>query len=286
MPRPGSFATTPRIVNVACADDDAIADRDAERRQQLRPHERRRGSRAARASTAVALELDGAVERKPRLNGPQLDHLRDRPPVRRPHHRRRLDRFGPRGGAGLGEAAVDRPRAPRRSSRASCRTGRRRRSAPCASLPNTPRTLWMTERSATMAATPTAMQTKKNSSRRHDARVSRTAIRRTNLMRVLRYREWTGERRSAPTPVFSTTRPSRRTSLRVGHRGQLGVVRHEHDRRCPVASWTVRSSSMMWRPLALSRLPVGSSASTIGGSLASARASATRCCSPPDSCDG
>jgi hypothetical protein len=39
-------------------------------------------------------------------------------------------------------------------------------------------------------------------------------------------------------------------------------------------------------PVALSRLPVGSSASTIGGSLASARASATRCCSPPDSCDG
>ncbi len=37
-----------------------------------------------------------------------------------------------------------------------------------ASLPKTPRTLWMTERSATIAATPTAMQTKKNSSRRHD----------------------------------------------------------------------------------------------------------------------
>jgi hypothetical protein len=46
----------------------------------------------------------------------------------------------------------------------------------------TPRTLWMTDRSATMAATPTAMQTKKNSSRRHEARVSRTAIRSTNII--------------------------------------------------------------------------------------------------------
>ena len=52
-----------------------------------------------------------------------------------------------------------------------------------ASRPNTPRTLWITDRRATMAATPTAMQMKKNSSRRHDERVSRTAIRRTNIMR-------------------------------------------------------------------------------------------------------
>ena len=39
-------------------------------------------------------------------------------------------------------------------------------------------------------------------------------------------------------------------------------------------------------PVVESRLPVGSSARTMGGSLASARAIATRCCSPPDSCDG
>ena len=35
-----------------------------------------------------------------------------------------------------------------------------------------------------------------------------------------------------------------------------------------------------------SRLPVGSSASTNGGRLASARATATRCCSPPDNLAG
>ena len=53
-----------------------------------------------------------------------------------------------------------------------------------ASRPKTSRTLWITDRSATMAATPTAMQTKKNSRRRQAARVSRTAIRRTKIMRV------------------------------------------------------------------------------------------------------
>src|SRR4029434_7143975 len=49
---------------------------------------------------------------------------------------------------------------------------------------------------------------------------------------------------------------------------------------------TLSSRSMMWRPVVESRLPVGSSASTIGGSLASARAIAMRCCSPPESCEG
>src|SRR5205809_1952053 len=36
----------------------------------------------------------------------------------------------------------------------------------------------------------------------------------------------------------------------------------------------------------LSRLPVGSSASKIDGRLTSPRAMATRCCCPPESCDG
>ena len=42
-------------------------------------------------------------------------------------------------------------------------------------------------------------------------------------------------------------------------------------------------SSMISAPVAESRLPVGSSASTTCGSFASARAIATRCCSPPES---
>ena len=55
-----------------------------------------------------------------------------------------------------------------------------------ASPPSTSRTLRMTDRNATMAATPTAMQMKKNSRRRHAARISRTAIRRTNVIRPCR----------------------------------------------------------------------------------------------------
>ena len=39
-------------------------------------------------------------------------------------------------------------------------------------------------------------------------------------------------------------------------------------------------------PVLVSRLPVGSSANTIPGRLIKAQATATRCCSPPDSCDG
>jgi len=34
--------------------------------------------------------------------------------------------------------------------------------------------------------------------------------------------------------------------------------------------------------VSLSRLPVGSSATSSGGATTSARATATRCCSPPD----
>jgi hypothetical protein len=40
----------------------------------------------------------------------------------------------------------------------------------------------MTERNAMIAATPTAMQMKKNSSRCHDERISRAAIRRMNII--------------------------------------------------------------------------------------------------------
>jgi len=46
------------------------------------------------------------------------------------------------------------------------------------------------------------------------------------------------------------------------------------------------STAMISASLAVSRFPVGSSARRIGGSLTSARAIATRCCSPPESSDG
>ncbi len=52
------------------------------------------------------------------------------------------------------------------------------------------------------------------------------------------------------------------------------------------AAFSSSSRPRMDWPVAWSRLPVGSSASTIAGDPASARAMATRCRSPPDSCVG
>src|SRR6185436_16836417 len=52
-------------------------------------------------------------------------------------------------------------------------------------------------------------------------------------------------------------------------------------------SWLNRRKSVrMASPVCESRLPVGSSAKTIFGSFTKARAIATRCCCPPESCIG
>ena len=51
-------------------------------------------------------------------------------------------------------------------------------------------------------------------------------------------------------------------------------------------AFTSRNSRMISWAISGSRLPVGSSASSSIGSLMRARAIATRCCSPPDSCSG
>ena len=134
-----------------------------------------------------------------------------------------------------------------------------------ASPRSTPRTLWITERSATIAPTPIAMQTKKNSSRRHDAR-------------SLAQRHAQDERSCARPPAATAARARIDAGRRAApdcasaSAASSGVVRHQHQRRACARGCTSSSRSMMWRPLALSRLPVGSSASRIGGSLASARA--------------
>ena len=54
----------------------------------------------------------------------------------------------------------------------------------------------------------------------------------------------------------------------------------------PTSRLKPRISSKIAADDAVSRLPVGSSASTSGGECISARAIATRCCMPPDSSDG
>ena len=54
----------------------------------------------------------------------------------------------------------------------------------------------------------------------------------------------------------------------------------------PSSRLTRSSTSSTSRPVSTSRAPVGSSHSRTSGRLATARAMATRCCSPPESCAG
>ena len=67
----------------------------------------------------------------------------------------------------------------------------------------------------------------------------------------------------------------------VATRGKRCIVGDEHERRSTPRGRSNRRS-MIARPVASSRLPVGSSAIRIVGRGQSARASATRCCSPPE----
>ncbi len=54
----------------------------------------------------------------------------------------------------------------------------------------------------------------------------------------------------------------------------------------PSRSFTSASTFSTARPVVLSSAPVGSSQNSTSGCLATARAMATRCCSPPESCAG
>ena len=79
----------------------------------------------------------------------------------------------------------------------------------------------------------------------------------------------------------SSTRPSTSRTIRSQRAASSGAW----VTRTSVAPWRSRRAkirSMIAAPLALSRLPVGSSARRIAGRGAAARAKATRCCSPPD----
>ena len=87
-----------------------------------------------------------------------------------------------------------------------------------------------------------------------------------------------------PCGVSERTRPSS-SWMRRGHRSATAcscvMTTMVAPRRCSSSI-----SAMICCPVALSRFPVGSSASTIAGEPTSARAIATRCRSPPDSCVG
>ena len=90
---------------------------------------------------------------------------------------------------------------------------------------------------------------------------------------------------SVPAPSW-TTSPSRRTTIRSATAAALRLVGdHDHrlarTRRRPGAGGPGPP-----RRTCESRLPVGSSANSTAGRCTSARATATRCCWPPESSDG
>ena len=153
-----------------------------------------------------------------------------------------------------------------------------------ASRVSTPVTWSMIDRIAAMAPTPMAMQTKKKISRRHAPRSSRPTMRRTKPMAASRA-PGRATNTGAGTDAAGTTRPSRSdswTSARAASAASCVTSTSVVPRR----ACTSNSRSMTCWPLVESRLPVGSSAMITAGSFESARATATRCCSPPESCDG
>jgi hypothetical protein len=164
------------------ADGNLIAHLELKRGKQLRTHQRTVLLQQRMRVGLAALQQDRAVEGIRGLDGAQLRHLGNaRRRVGRPHIV----------GVSVVSVRANAPAVARwrsifcRASSGQSRVVLITTSAPTSALASeltTPRTLWMTDRSATMAATPTAMQTKKNSRRRHDARVSRTAMRRTNII--------------------------------------------------------------------------------------------------------
>src|SRR3546814_4507876 len=83
----------------------------------------------------------------------------------------------------------------------------------------------------------------------------------------------------------STSRPpsSRSTRLQREARCSSWVT---STRVVPASAFIANSSSITASPVWVSRLPVGSSASSSDGAVTKARASATRCCSPPESWRG
>ena len=184
-----------------------------------------RARHAARAARGCSVDRCAVAPRRragTRLDAANFHHSRDwLPLVRRPRHGRGLDgvRAGPSTGSAAGALRA------RRDPSAHGRPVVIRMSPPMsvrASPVITMRTLSMTERSVTIAATPSARQAKKNSRRFQAARVSRSAMRRTNITAAPPARASTARGRAV--------RPSGPVACRQA-RGQLGIVRHEHQGR-------------------------------------------------------
>ena len=96
-----------------------------------------------------------------------------------------------------------------------------------------------------------------------------------------------GRSRFAHCAAMASSRYARPQADRaVAARSEIEIMRDQHQRRPALRAADRTVESMIARPVASSRLPVGSSAISREGRGASARASATRCCSPPESWAG
>ncbi len=93
-----------------------------------------------------------------------------------------------------------------------------------------------------------------------------------------------------PGESHVVTPPARRSTMRPSRSVIRRDARADSAASCVTSTsvvpsrWLseINSSRTCW-PFCVSRLPVGSSASRIGGRTMNARARATRCCSPPES---
>ena len=85
--------------------------------------------------------------------------------------------------------------------------------------------------------------------------------------------------------VSETTRPSLNRMIALRARGERMIVRDEHDRRLRFAIERLEQLDDVRAGVAV-EIPSGSSAKRMRGEFANARAIATRCCSPPESCVG
>ena len=153
---------------------------------------------------------------------------------------------------------------------------------------------WMvtvSSRTPRIIPTPSTIPAAVSNERSRRARTCRNASEpKLRSMRLRRERPARADRSSGPAAssrreTSPATRPSRRKITRSGDGGGGRIVGDEHDGLALARSAPAGGRALPgWTRV--SRLPVGSSASTISGSVSSARAIETRCCSPPDSSAG
>ena len=96
---------------------------------------------------------------------------------------------------------------------------------------------------------------------------------------------WTASANAAlrRTPSIRASSAASRPSRRCSTRSAIAAASGSWVTITTARRVRLRSSASTVAPLPWSRFPVGSSASTSSGSLTSARAIASRCCSPPES---